>query len=120
LRAGFKKFEKKLTRRANHWHLFIIAEILRARAGKPAAGFFNRTAAAFGTHHLPCERIAARRLQASRRPSLWLGMTFPENRCARFRIMPKNPAGARERAGTRRGHGPRSHAASLGGDRVRV
>jgi hypothetical protein len=25
----------------------------KARAGKPAAGFFDRTVAAFGTHHLP-------------------------------------------------------------------
>jgi hypothetical protein len=36
-----------LTRRANHRHIFIIARNLKARAGKPAAGFFNRTAAAF-------------------------------------------------------------------------
>ena len=34
--------KKDLTRRANHWHLFIIARSLRARAGKPVAGFFNR------------------------------------------------------------------------------
>ena len=48
-------FEKRLTRRANHRHIFIIARITKARAGKPAAGFLfaifesgflNRTAAA--------------------------------------------------------------------------
>jgi hypothetical protein len=46
-----------LTRRANHRHIRIIEKILKARAGKSAAGFFvsgpfepeflNRTAAAF-------------------------------------------------------------------------
>ena len=30
---------RKLTRRANHRHIVIIAEITNARAGKPAAGF---------------------------------------------------------------------------------
>jgi hypothetical protein len=49
--------KNSLTRRANHRHIFIIAEIKKARAGKSAAGFFvsgpfeseflNRTAAAF-------------------------------------------------------------------------
>jgi hypothetical protein len=33
-----------LTRRANHRHIFIIARIKKARAGKPAAGFFIWTA----------------------------------------------------------------------------
>jgi hypothetical protein len=36
--------KKNLTRRANHRHIFIIAEIAKARAGRPAAGFFIRTA----------------------------------------------------------------------------
>jgi hypothetical protein len=31
---------KNLTRRANHWHIFIVARILKARAGKPR-GFFE-------------------------------------------------------------------------------
>jgi hypothetical protein len=49
--------KKGLTRRANHRHIFIIAESKKPRAGKSAAGFFvseslqskflNRTAAAF-------------------------------------------------------------------------
>jgi len=32
--------KKSLTRRANHRHISIIAEIAKARAGKLAAGFF--------------------------------------------------------------------------------
>ncbi len=48
---GTDHFQNNLTRRANHRHSFIIARISKARAGKPAAGFFiwgflNRTAAA--------------------------------------------------------------------------
>jgi hypothetical protein len=86
-----------LTRRANHRHIFIIAEIAKARAGKPAAGFFirnlesgfpNRTAAAFhgrtissGTHRRKT------RLKARCRPSLKWGMIFSENRFTLFRIM---------------------------------
>jgi hypothetical protein len=49
-----------------------------------------------------------------------VGMISSENRYACFRIMPLNSAGVRERAGTRRGHGLRSHAASFDGDRVRA
>jgi hypothetical protein len=41
LPAAIRTFARaNLTRRANHWHTDIIAEIIRARAGYPAAGFF--------------------------------------------------------------------------------
>lgn len=92
---------RHLTRRANHRHILIIAGISKARAGKPAAGFFNpsfpnRTAAArhgATSSHASLPEAS----QAGRRPSLFL-----------------NSAGARERAGTRRGRSPRPHAASIG------
>lgn len=72
----------------------------KARAGKPAAGFFNpyflnRTAAArhgATSSHAPLPEAS----QAGRRPSQFL-----------------NSAGTRERAGTWRGRSPRPHAASI-------
>jgi hypothetical protein len=65
-----------LTRRANHRHIFIIARIQKARAGKSAAGFFNpsflnRTAAArhgATSSHAPLPEAS----QAGRRPSVQL------------------------------------------------
>jgi hypothetical protein len=76
-----------LTRRANHLHIVTIAES-KARAGKPAAGFFsshflNRTAAArhgASSSHAMLPEAS----QAGRRPNLILSF-----------------AGTRERAGTR-------------------
>jgi hypothetical protein len=76
----------------------------RARAGKPAAGFFNRTAAAFATHYLlsvarrVCKRAAVRAstaryhplANASRLPWGKPLRTFPDRALL---------AGARERAG---------------------
>jgi hypothetical protein len=39
-----RTIRKNLTRRANHRHIFTVARIFGARAGKLAAGFFNRAA----------------------------------------------------------------------------
>jgi hypothetical protein len=51
-----------------------------ARAGKPVAGFLNRTAIHIhGRFHPPCQRIAARGVPEGRRPNQLAGMrvTWP-------------------------------------------
>ncbi len=77
-----------------------------ARAGKLAAGFLNRTAAAFfGACH--SSHASSSSQDASRRAAVRtfrIGMICSENRFPLSRIM---PARARERAGTRRGKDPR-------------
>jgi hypothetical protein len=105
--------KKILLRRANHRHIYIIAAILEP-ARETAAGFLNRTAAAFGTHHLPCQRIAARRVckRAAVR-ALDMGPDLLGSRSTVSGSCRRNFAGTRERAGTRRGLGPRSQAASV-------
>lgn len=66
--------KKSLTRRANHLHIFILQEFWSPRPVKTAAGFFNRTAAAYGTHHLPMSAPCRKtRSPARRRPNhFWL------------------------------------------------
>ena len=68
---------RKLTRRANHRHIVIIARIKPRRetgrglfASHFESSFLNRTAAAFGTQHLPMSAPCRKtRLQARRRPN---------------------------------------------------
>ena len=79
-----EKFSKKfLPRRANHLHSVIIAEF-GARAGKLAAGFFNRTAT----------RISGRTIL----PTSALSPGVAKRVAVRAFL---NIAGTRERAGTR-------------------
>jgi hypothetical protein len=88
--------EKNLTRRANHRHIFIIARSSKARAGKPAAGFFNwhflnRTAAALrDATSSPC--TAQRRKRVVARTSI--GISRHARTCRRaawLRPCPRRP-----------------------------
>jgi hypothetical protein len=84
----------------------------RARAGKPAAGFFNRTAAAFATHYLlsvarrVCKRAAVRASTARYYP---LANASRLSRAKPFHAFSDRAllAGARERAGRGVGFTPR-------------
>jgi hypothetical protein len=87
----------------------------KARAGKLAAGFLNRTAAAFfGACH--SSHVGSSSQDASRRAAVRtfrIGMICSEDRFPLFRIM---VARTRERAGTRRGKDPRPPAAPASED----
>ena len=94
VRVELTDLQRNLTRRANHWHVFIIARI------EPAPGNRSR---AFESDGGPGSRL--RILPAHHR----LGVANE---------LPSEPsiAGTRERAGMRRGPDPRSQAAPASDD----